>query len=206
MLLTLDHLAVCATTLAEGVAHVESLLGVPLSEGGAHPQMGTHNRLLSLGPDLYLEVIAIDPDAAGPQHPRWFDLDNFSGEPRLTNWIARTDDMAAALATCRIDPGAPMALQRGDLRWQITVPGDGKLPYDGGFPALIQWQGDAHPARNLPFHGCWLEMLEIAHPDSRQLFDTLESMTDLSRVDIRPGPKLAMAAYIRSPAGLRILE
>ena len=35
----------------------------PLESGGRHPHMGTHNRLLSLGPDLYLEVIAVDPDA-----------------------------------------------------------------------------------------------------------------------------------------------
>jgi len=32
---------------------------------GAHPLMGTHNRLLALG-DLYLEVIAVDPAAQPP--------------------------------------------------------------------------------------------------------------------------------------------
>jgi len=74
-MLTFDHLAVSALTLDEGVAHVESALGVALQGGGQHVKMGTHNRLLALG-DLYLEVIAPDPGLPRPDRPRWFDLDN----------------------------------------------------------------------------------------------------------------------------------
>ena len=65
-MLVLDHIAVAAESLAEGAAHVEAALGVPLSDVGVHDLMGTHNRLLSLGPGLYLEVIAIDPEARPP--------------------------------------------------------------------------------------------------------------------------------------------
>ena len=60
-MLEFDHIAISATCLAEGVAAVEAALGVALSGGGAHPHMATHNRLLGLG-DLYLEVIASDPE------------------------------------------------------------------------------------------------------------------------------------------------
>ena len=42
----LDHLAITAPTLEIGVRWVEERLGVRLSPGGAHPMMGTHNRLL----------------------------------------------------------------------------------------------------------------------------------------------------------------
>ena len=56
----IDHLVIAAETLAEGVAWVEDRLGIACSGGGAHPAMGTHNRLIRLG-DLYLEVIAIEP-------------------------------------------------------------------------------------------------------------------------------------------------
>ena len=97
MTLALDHIAISAETLEAGADWVEMALGVPLAGGGKHPHMGTHNRLLSLG-DLYLEVIAIDPAAPMPAHPRWFDLDHFAGPPRLTNWICRTSDLDAALA------------------------------------------------------------------------------------------------------------
>ena len=47
----LDHIAVSAATLAEGVAHVEAALGVRLGVAiGNHALMATHNRLLGLGP------------------------------------------------------------------------------------------------------------------------------------------------------------
>ena len=42
----LDHLVVTAPVLAEGVAWVETTLGVKMEAGGQHPQMGTHNALL----------------------------------------------------------------------------------------------------------------------------------------------------------------
>ena len=70
----LDHLVVVARTLDEGAAWVESRLGAALAEGGKHELMATHNRLLSLGPAAYLEVMAIDPEApppARPRCPRW---------------------------------------------------------------------------------------------------------------------------------------
>jgi catechol 2,3-dioxygenase-like lactoylglutathione lyase family enzyme len=63
---TLDHLAIVAPDLDSGCAFVSRVLGVDLQPGGAHPRMGTHNRLLRLGPDTYLEVIAIDPSAQRP--------------------------------------------------------------------------------------------------------------------------------------------
>ena len=58
---------VAGETLAEAAAHVEKALGVALSPGGVHVEMGTHNRLLSLGPGLYLEAIAVNPDARAPE-------------------------------------------------------------------------------------------------------------------------------------------
>lgn len=61
-----DHLVVAAAGLDAGAAWLEAHLGAPLAPGGRHAAMGTHNRLLRLGPRLYLELIAIDPDAARP--------------------------------------------------------------------------------------------------------------------------------------------
>ena len=91
---TLDHLAIVAPDLDTGCAFVTRALGVDLQPGGAHPRMGTHNRLLRLGPDIYLEVIAIDPSAQRPDRPRWFGMDDldFDAPPRLATWVARTDD------------------------------------------------------------------------------------------------------------------
>lgn len=203
MTLTFDHLAVSAETLEEGVAAVEAALGVALAGGGQHPHMSTHNRLIGLG-DLYLEVIAADPAAPKPDWPRWFDLDNFAGRPRLTNWIARCDDLVAEVAQAPVGVGVPVSLQRGDYRWQMAVPADGKLPFDGCFPALIQWEGALHPARALPESGLRLTRLEIAHPQA----DALRAALNLHdpRVVIVTGQSKELRASFATPHGVRVIQ
>ncbi|MBN2906320.1 MAG: VOC family protein [Rhodobacteraceae bacterium] len=205
-MLTLDHLAVSAATLQEGVAAVEAALGVTLAPGGHHAAMGTHNRLLSLGPGLYLEVIAIDPAAPAPGRARWFDLDNFAGAPRLSNWIARCEDLDAALARAPRGTGAVMDLARGDLRWQMAVPGDGKLPFDGMFPALISWKGAAHPAAMLPEAGCRLIGVEVYHPRAEDLRHALRGLLDDPLVALHQAPEVALRALIDTPSGRKVLE
>jgi hypothetical protein len=204
MTLRLDHLAVAAVTLEGGVAAVEEALEVRLAGGGQHPHMATHNRLLGLG-DIYLEVIATDPAAPRPAWPRWFDLDRFAGRPRLTNWICACDDLEAALAGAPSGVGVPVDLQRGDYRWRMAVPADGRLPFDGCFPALIQWQGARHPARALPESGIRLALLEIAHPQAEALEQALSGRFHDPRVVFCRGPDKAMRAVFATPWGERVL-
>lgn len=204
-MLLLDHIAVAATDLAQGVDWVERQLGVTMAPGGQHPVMGTHNRLLGLGP-LYLEVIAIDPDAPAPARPRWFDLDRFTGQPRLSNWIARCDDLEAALSVAPDGAGVPVALSRGDLRWQMAVPGDGRLPFDGAYPALIAWKGAAHPAARLPDCGCRLTRLEVIHPDAQALRAALAGQLQAPEVEISQGAAPALRAHIDGPKGPVVLS
>ena len=71
-----DHLVVAAPDLDSGSAWLEAKFGARLAPGGCHAAMGTHNRLLRLGPTLYLELIAIDPAAPKPGRSRWFGLDD----------------------------------------------------------------------------------------------------------------------------------
>ncbi len=163
--LQFDHLIVAAATLAEGVAWCEATLGHRPEAGGKHPWMGTHNRIFAIAtarfPRAYAEIIAIDPDAAAPLRPRWFDLDApalrraVAAEPRLIHWVARCADIEAAAASFRnagFDPGAVLQAERvtahGLLRWRITVPADGRRPGDGALPTLIEW-GDVHPSASL---------------------------------------------------------
>ena len=202
-MLTLDHLAISCTDLAQGVAAVEAALGLPLAPGGQHPHMATHNRLLSLGPDLYLEVIAADPSQPRPTWPRWFDLDRFAGPPRLTNWICRTDNLDDELAHAPAGTGLPVALQRSVFSWRMAVPEDGILPFDNCFPALIQWEGRAHPAPRLLDLGARLSALHITHPTPDALRAALSRLTD-PRVTVAEGPP-ALRATITTPNGTRIL-
>jgi hypothetical protein len=177
---------------------------VPLSPGGRHQAMGTHNRLLNLGPSEYLEVVAIDPAAAPPGRARWFDLDDFAGPPRLKAWVTRCDDLEAALNALP-GSGAALALSRGNLRWTMAVPNDGRLPFDGAAPALIRWEGSAHPAARLPDHGCRLAALEITHPQPSRLKTALAPLLDDPRLSIESGACVALRATISTPDGDRIL-
>lgn len=204
-MLELDHLAVSAATLDEGVAAVEAALGTRMAGGGQHARMATHNRLLGLG-DLYLEVIAIDPAAPPPGRPRWFDIDSFAGPPRLTNWICRADDLAAELALAPSGTGEVLGFARGDFRWQMAVPADGRLPFANLFPALIRWQGALHPAPLLPDQGIRLTRLEIAHPQALALRTALAARLNDARVVLAEAALPALRATFATPHGPRVLE
>jgi hypothetical protein len=201
----LDHIAVAAETLAEGVAAVEAALGVELAAGGQHDRMGTHNRLLSLGEGVYLEVIAINSEAPAPDHPRWFDLDRFAGAPRLSNWIVRCDDLERELAASVDGAGRALAFQRGDLQWSMGVPTDGVLPFDGAHPALIEWHAGRHPSVVLPDVGCRLVSLEVIHPEAAAVRAALSGRLADPRVTIVAGAEPAFRAEIQTPKGLCVL-
>jgi len=206
MALALDHLVVCAETVEAGSAYVEKMLGVAPGPGGRHLAMGTHNRLLSLGPDIYLEVIAVDPEAAPPERARWFDLDRFSGSPRLTNWVAKCDDLGAAVRAAPSGIGEVIELERGDLRWRMAVPQDGRLPFGGAYPGLISWLGSARPAARLADRGCRLQELRIVHPDAAALSAYLEDVMELRLITIKTGPEVRIEATIDTPSGVKVLR
>lgn len=202
MALMLDHLVVTAPSLAAGVAAVEASLGVALSPGGQHALMGTHNALLRLGPRLYLEVIAVDPQAPAPARSRWFGLDRPPTPPRLAHWLAASDDIVRDAPAFGFAPDEILAMTRGDFRWRITVPRDGSLPGGGAAPSLIQWDG-AHPAARLADAGCALARLAIRLAASEALANTLK-LCDLNdeRLSITSG-SLQLSADIITPTGRR---
>lgn len=193
----LDHIAIAAETLEDGVAWTEDRLGVSLLPGGQHARFGTHNRLLGLADGLYLEVIAVDPDATS-DGPRWFDLDNFSGPPRLANWICEPNDFDAALAHGM----RSVPMQRGDLRWDMGAPIDGSLPMGGGFPTLLQWHTETPPGRSLPSSGCELLEFCVRHPQADQIAAELAGRLVDDRVRFETADAVTLSATLRTPNGV----
>lgn len=205
----LDHLVVAAADLETGSAWLEERLGVPLVEGGRHAVMGTHNRLLRLGPQLYLELIAVDPAAPPPGRPRWFGLDDpalragLAERPRLIHWVARCDAMPAAPDMEILD------MARGDYRWRIRVTADGRLPGGGLVPSLIQWASPIHPAQHLPEAGCALMKLEGFHAEAARIRDALASVGlagALALYAAGPDEAPGLVAYLKTPGGLREID
>jgi hypothetical protein len=199
----IDHLVVTAPDLASGADLVRRVLGVELQAGGKHTRIGTHNLLLKLGDSVYLEVIAPDPDTPDPGRPRWFDLDR-RDPPRLATWAARTSDIRSAAAAASEPLGPVEQMTRGDMRWQITIPPDGKLVLGGAAPALIEWRA-ANPATTMRDAGCSLTALELVHPEPRRVSALLESISLQDEVSVVSGPRPALVARFQTAAGPRTL-
>lgn len=207
----IDHIAVTAPSLATGVEFVHRTLGVMPQVGGEHPRMGTHNCFLRLGEKVYLEVISANPAAPRPGRPRWFQLDRPDSvrTPRLATWIARTDDIRAAVAASPVPLGSVEPMSRGQLSWLITIPEDGSLPLGGVAPTLIQWPAGTHPANTLQDLGCSLIRLEAFHPDAGKVSSVLASIEfqgEFSVSPLRAGEQPYLVAHIQTPEGLRQLR
>lgn len=210
-MLELDHITVAANDLAEGVAHVESALGIAPPAGGAHPLMGTHNHLLRLSGTTFLEVIAPNPTAPAPARPRWFAMDDprtraaLAASPRLLTWVVRTPDIAAVLAKIPQAARPAITVTRGQLEWQISVPPDGSMPFGGAFPTVIQWPDGPYPASRMADLGCALLAFEIRHPEADTIRSTLAGVLDDARIRIEVADAPSFRAVIRTPRGDREL-
>lgn len=201
----LDHIVITAATLAEGVEYIETALGVKMDGGGVHTGLGTHNKLLSLGRDVYLEVIAPNPEDLAPKSTRMFDLDNFQGNPMLSNWVIRSKNINQSIKNAPKNIGEIQSLSRGNLQWLMTKPAIGMLPFDGAFPALIEWQCPL-PAPSLRDAGCHLLGFEIGHPYSADLSLALAPFVNDPRISCVQSKTISMCAKIMTPAGIRVLQ
>ena len=208
----LDHLALAATTLADGIDYFATLTGVTPRPGGKHVAMGTHNALVKLGERTYLEIIAIDPDAPKPARPRWFGMDGIALQsdlierPRLIHWIARTTDIDAAATRCPIPLGPVHAMARGDYRWRITIPDDGALPGRGLVPTLIQWDVPAHPADLLPASGVTFAQLAATCPEPAPIRAALSALGVADAIHVTYDRNVRLAAMLRTPRGIVTLS
>lgn len=211
----LDHLVVAANTLEQGLAYVKDHIGVTMTGGGKHAAMGTHNRVLKLGPGQYLEVIAIDPEGSQPDFPRWFNLDDpgfqarLKIRPRLIAWVVRTDNVDA-LAEAILGPRVCVRpMQRGGLRWRFAFTDDGSMPGDGLIPHIIQWDGRIHPTDKMQDAGCRLLGLEGAHIDAASVQRVVFSMGLDHLLRFHPVSKQrppGLSARIKTPAGVVVMD
>ncbi|WP_336487734.1 VOC family protein [Methylobacterium nigriterrae] len=212
-MLTLDHLAVVAPSLAEGIAHVRASLDLDIPEGGRHREMGTRNHLLRLGDALFLEVIAVDPEAPPPGRPRWFGLDDaaavradWEAGRRLRAFVARTHDLDGLLGRHPDLFGQAARMSRGDLAWRFALRDDGSLPGDGLLPCPMDWGPAGSPARAMPDLGARLTHFRAEHPEPSKATALYGAIGLSEAPEIRPGPALRFTAEIATPAGPRTLS
>ena len=202
----IDHLVYAVPDLQAAVADVAERFGVRAQSGGRHIGLGTHNALLALGPQTYLEIIAPDPEQPEPAAPRPFGIDGVS-HGRLARWAVACDDIDEAVAAARsqgYDPGAVVDGLRARptgtvLRWRMTTGG-----LAGGLaPFLISWGDAEHPARSAP-RGLTLEAFHAEHPDPPSLAPLLSALG--ADVEIKPAAAASLVARLSGPNGSAVLR
>jgi hypothetical protein len=208
----LDHIAIVAPSLKDGLLWVRDCLGVSPQMGGQHAQMGTHNMLLRLGDDLFLEVITVNPNAAKPDHRRWFGLDDkeqldehWHDGRRLRAMVARSSTLAETAGQAPAMLGQPMRLTRDDLVWDFAVRADGRLPMDGAVPHLMDWGPRGTIASRLPDLGCRLVELVLETPAPEAIQGIYERIGLSGGPKLRHGPAQKLMAVIETPAGVHLL-
>lgn len=215
-MIELDHLVVAAGSLHEGARWLQAMVGVAPDPGGSHAGFGTHNALLRLGSDVYLELLALDPEQPSPPRPPLFGLGEratrelLARGPRLLHWVVRTRHLPAAVKrlakAAGVLPaamGTATTMRRGDLSWSLAVEAGGSRP-PGGLPSVIDWGGAIHPCSRLADHGVRLERLEIVAPTS-----TLSALSELgrdARIALTPGAEAGLTARIATPSGPATLK
>lgn len=198
----LDHLLWGVPHLDAGIRDVAERCGVRAELGGSHPGIGTHNALLDLRDDRYLEIIA--PDPAQDRCTGFGLLLRQLKAPRLLTWAARSEDIESLVAVGRqagLEPGEiyPMSRRRPDgglLQGRVLQFGD--HPWGRLLPFFIQIDRGDHPSRDAP-RGCRLDRFLLHHPDAADLRALLERLG--LEVEVRPGPRPALAARMDSPRG-----
>lgn len=199
----IDHLIYAVPDLDAGIGEIEARLGVRPVVGGRHPDYGTHNALLSLGPQTYLEIMAPDPELPRPERGRLFGLDDLE-RPRLATWVLREEKIDAAAQRARaagvdLGPVTPGSRQNPDgtvLSWKLSDPWAERLGWT--VPFLIAWGDTPHPAASAPRAGT-LAGLRIGHPRPEKVRKALDALG--VGVEVERAPSARVVAMIRTEAG-----
>lgn len=204
----LDHLVLGARTLEEGIAYVEGLMGVVTPPGGEHPDFGTHNCVMQLGPQCYFEIIAINPQAPAPVGTRWYGLDDeyqasqLEQGPALIAWVVAVDDLETTGQHADWIEGSIKTITRGTMHWQMLLPDKGLLntPF---CPWLIHWPPGQQPHHRLADLGCNLDSLTVEVPDVVRYEQQLVAAGAVGMIEVRPGntAQSLLSATVQSPRG-----
>ena len=200
----IDHIVFASSDLQRGMDEIEALLGVRPVAGGHHPEYGTRNALLSLGPGVYLEIVARDPDIPSPKRGALVNI-SADDDSRLVTWVFRTEDIAqTAMAAQRealglgpVLSGSRKKPDGSEISWKFTDPY--AMPMDGAIPFLIDWGNTSHPSAATPYGGRLVELI-IEHPDADLVSHALSVLG--AEVKVVDSDEFRLTATIETQNGL----
>lgn len=199
-MLHLDHILYAVPNLQKGTEDFEKLTGVQPAYGGKHTHLGTHNALISLGEEVYLELIAPDPTQSIPFENVIFDIGKIK-VPKIITWAVRStniNELGSRIQISKIEDGKRIKEDGTSLKWKtagITEFADNS----GIVPFVIQWISIPHPANTSP-GGCELLEFSAEHPCPNKLTKLLSELSFSFK--IVKSQSVRLKAKINSPKGV----
>jgi hypothetical protein len=196
-----DHLILGTRDLDEGIRRFEERTGVRPMVGGEHPGRGTRNALVSLGPGLYIEILA--PQATAPDSGAAAQLRALTDLTPF-GWAVFVRDVEAArrrlsdagFGLSEIKPGSRARPDGSLLQWKTF---EIEKPPLAGVPFFIRWgDGTTHPSKDAPGE-CRLERLRIFSSDAAALRRVFTSLA--LDVAVEAGEGGAMDVTLSCPKG-----
>lgn len=168
----IDHVIVAINNLDSGIAKFERLTGITPVVGGEHPGRGTHNALVSLGNNTYLEIIAPRQNLDSAEYSLSEYLLVYD-ELTPTGWAINTSEPSesreivanSGFSTTDLREGGRIKPDGTELSWTTF----GIVDELSGKPFFIKWgEGSAHPSTTSPA-GVSLKGLTITSPNADKL-------------------------------------
>jgi Glyoxalase-like domain len=203
----LDHIIWACDDLERGTRRFEALTGVTPRYGGVHASGSTHNALVGLAPQCYLEILA----PTRPQTPTedaWCRLARSAREPRILTYCMRGSRPLSQLAHVAEAAGAHDARVSNngrvtpggiELKWQWVAPVFDEFGL--AFPFFIDWLDSPHPAATALGRGdVRLADFSVGHPQAADLLRTLTEMG--TPVDTYTAPAIEFRVRLHTPRGI----
>lgn len=205
----IDHVILGVSDLRAGSAELSARAGVSTVEGGVHAGGDTANRLASLGPGLYLELLGPAPGRA--PFGKGVALAALTS-PLPYGFAIRVKDAETEAARLRaegldvspVEPGGRTTPDGVRLSWKTFGVIDPR--FCAVLPFFIEWgAGTPHPSTASP-GGSQLKRLRAFHPDAaelsrlyRRLGAPLKAEPGAARLELTiEGPK-GQAVYSGAP-------
>jgi hypothetical protein len=206
--LWIDHFMLGYYDLAKGIEWFKRHTGIEPVFGGRHPGRGTQNAMVSLSPNVYLEIIAPDPDQ--PVNVFTEQLEQIKTVPALITWAMATNDIQRLKTEMQNDKISPSDIVEGSrkredgstLKWKMfyAKTTDTRYFFPSAIPFFIEWEHTPfHPAQTSP-SGCTLLSFTAHHPEATRYVQSLRRSS--LNIPFIKDDDMRMNLSINSPQGI----
>jgi len=198
----IDHIILAINNLEKGIAEFKERTGIEPVIGGIHPDSFTHNALVALDGETYIEIMAPRPDAQNVP-------EDFTKMETLTpvGWAVRTRNIertkeklkTAGFITTANRPGSRAKPDGSLLKWKTF-----RVEGQDEFPFFIQWSDSTiHPSLSSP-SGCTFKSLQVTTHD-RISWSQLNEHLELG-IKIAEGKNPLIELTLATPKGLVVFS